>query len=109
MVRSVNWMYVFWAWAGWITGILTVMQIQVSKARRDRHYMQFDMKLREPDREWNVAELARWTPEPRITPPPPPMEECPQCGKAYKRVKTHIAMVHKVMVDDDFENSSESQ
>jgi hypothetical protein len=94
-----NWMYVFWLWAGWCTGILTVMQMQVFKARRGRHYMHYDMKLREPDQEWNMDELEKWKPVERIT--PSPLEECPQCGKAYKRVAQHIRMSHKATVDDE--------
>lgn len=95
-------MTVFWFVMGVITGVLTLMTIQVLQAQRQRHWMEvplgpFVPKEPEPQ-EWNTKELDEvFIPTPHLYIPKavPALEECPQCGKAYRRVSQHIRLSHK--------------
>lgn len=102
----------FWVALGWCTGVLSLMQWQVWRARRERHFMHFDMKLlppkEEPKIDWDVAvetELSndivkivpRMTLTPAIPAAPVTAQECPECGLTFKRVKTHISRKHPVV------------
>jgi hypothetical protein len=101
---------VFWAVLGWCVGVLSLMQWQVWRAwkvKRNPHQFNPDfvpLEQRIADLDWHVSELTQ-TPVVTITPRvvSPSLQECPQCGRAFKRVKQHIAMAHKVQVGGDDE------
>lgn len=96
---------VFWFLMGVCTGILVLMTIQVLIAKRDKHFMQYSIKtpLQKETVDWDMGELDRVIPIPRdqtpvIQPIPKPiMQECPDCGKAFKRVSQHRTRMHKTV------------
>lgn len=99
---------VFWGVMGWCTGVLSLMQWQVWKVRQGKRNPVLvnpnfvPLEQRVADLDWHVSEL---TPAPVVTITPrvvssPSLQECPECGRAFKRVKQHIAMAHKATVVD---------
>ena len=91
---------------GFATGVLALMQVQVivawNKRRTDPyflnpHFIPMEQRLQD----WDTAELDEpvpFVPTPRSA---TPLQECPQCGRGFKRVATHITMAHKVKVEDE--------
>jgi hypothetical protein len=95
-----------WLILGWCTGILSLMQVQVWREwRKRRNPLQMNpnfVPMEQRLSDWSTAELdipVPFIPTPReIT---PVLQECPHCGRGYKRVAQHIRMAHKVKVEDE--------
>jgi hypothetical protein len=99
---------VMWGFLGWVTGILTLMQVQVLREHRRRNnpaqinpnFIPMEERLK-PKVDWDAAAKTELADDavkivPRTLTPAAPvaMQECPECGLAFKRVKTHIARKH---------------
>lgn len=92
-----------WWVFGWAAGVLSLMQMQVWKVRHERrnplqinpNFIPMDERLAQ---EWDVKELVQ--PDPFLPTPraikPVVMQECPRCGKAFRRVNQHIRLAHPV-------------
>jgi hypothetical protein len=98
--------FVMWWALGVATGVLLLMTVQVIQARREKHPMHYDMpRMPKPTEtrnisDWDIQELTPVKVIPKNTPLevtpviPPAMQECPECGKAYKRVSQHMRLSH---------------
>ena len=93
-----------WWVFGWAAGVLTLMQMQVWKARHERrkpmqinpNFIPMNERLAQ---DWDVKELVQpeaFIPIPRDITKVVVMQECPQCGKAFRRVNQHIRLKHAV-------------
>jgi len=84
---------------GTVAGAVAYWWLQMERARRARHPMEvpFKMPPRTAVRDWQIAELTPRLPEPKKSAAPiaPVLQECPQCGLAFKRVAQHIRMKHE--------------
>lgn len=99
----------------WVAVICTILSISaiflwVQYKHLGKHHMNYDFHWTStpsphiPTIDWDeAAEIEVFIPTPAVhksVVQPKPLEECPQCGKAYKRVSQHIRMSHKVIADD---------
>lgn len=85
-----------WSATGFICGVLGLLTAQMVRARQGRHHMMYDMKLLEPEpTKWDEAAQAElFVPTPRANqlPTAPALQECPDCGRAFKRLSQHRRM-----------------